>query len=153
MGQGVFLGTYEKQLDGKRRLQIPEEFRTAANGAETGVFCLQSPTDDCLEAGGEALMAEYVARIQALPFGSDERTALEETLYGGQRVLAYDGGGRITLPASLCQDAGLDGEVVIVGMGEKFRIWDRAAWNARRPGSRALAGRVLKSPPPAGGAA
>jgi MraZ protein len=29
----VFLSTYEKQLDGKRRLLIPQEFRTAENGA------------------------------------------------------------------------------------------------------------------------
>lgn len=149
----MFLGTFEKQLDGKRRLQIPEEFRTAANGAEAGIFCLPSPTDDCLEAGGEALMAEYVARIRALPFGSDERTALEEVLYGGQRVLAYDGAGRITLPASLCQDAGLTDDVTIIGMGERFRVWDRATWVARRPGSRALAGRVMKAPPPSGGVA
>ena len=78
MGQGVFLSTFEKQLDGKRRLLIPQEFRTADNGAEHGVFCFFSITADCLEAGGDKLMAEYVARIEALPFGSDKRTALEE---------------------------------------------------------------------------
>ena len=49
----MFLGTYEKQLDGKRRLQIPQEFRTAVSGVELGVFCLLSVTDDCLEAGGD----------------------------------------------------------------------------------------------------
>ena len=62
----MFLGTYEKQLDGKRRLLIPQEYRTADNGAEHGVFCFFSITADCLEAGGDRLMAEYVARIEAL---------------------------------------------------------------------------------------
>ena len=38
----MFLSTYEKQLDGKRRLLIPQEFRTADNGAEHGVFCFFS---------------------------------------------------------------------------------------------------------------
>ena len=104
----MFLSTYEKQLDGKRRLLIPQEFRTADNGAEHGVFCFFALADDCLEAGGDRLMAEYVSRIEALPFGSDKRTALEETFYAGQRPLSYDGGGRITLPESLCAEAGLD---------------------------------------------
>lgn len=143
VGSGVFLGTYEKQLDGKRRLLIPQEFRTAENGAETGVFCFLSITDDCLEAGGAKLMAEYVARIEALPFGSEERTALEESFYAAQRPLAFDGGGRITLPESLCEDAGLGDDVVIAGMGARFRIWDRARWQARRTNSRAAARTVL----------
>lgn len=147
-GTSVFLGTYEKQLDGKRRLLIPQEFRTADNGAEHGVFCFLAIGADCLEAGGDKLMAEYVARIEALPFGSAERDALEESFYAAQRPLAYDGGGRITLPESLCEDAGLGDDVVITGMGARFRIWDRARWNERRAGSRALASRVMNGQVP-----
>ena len=139
----MFLSTFEKQLDGKRRLLIPQEYRTADNGAEHGVFCFFSITADCLEAGGDRLMAEYVNRIEALPFGSDKRTALEETFYAGQRPLAYDGGGRITLPESLCEDAGLSEDVTIIGMGPRFQIWDRAKWEARRPGRRAIARDVM----------
>ena len=144
LGQGVFLSTYEKQLDGKRRLLIPQEFRTAENGAEHGVFCFFSIESDCLEAGGDKLMAEYVAMIEELPFGDDVRTALEETFYAGQRPLSYDGGGRITLPEHLCQDAGLGEDVVIVGLGSRFQIWDRARWNARRDERRALARQAVR---------
>ena len=147
----MFLSTYEKQLDGKRRLLIPQEYRTAQNGAEAGVVCLLSITSDCLEAGGDKLMAEYIARIEALPFGSEARTALEEAFYAGQRQLTYDGGGRITLPESLCEEAGLGEDVIIAGMGSRFQIWDRARWLARKPASRGLARKVMTEPP--GGAA
>ena len=91
----MFLSTYEKQLDGKRRLLIPQEFRTADNGAEHGVFCFFSIESDCLEAGGDRLMAEYVSMIEELPFGDDVRTALEETFYAGQK----DGGVRAHAPS------------------------------------------------------
>jgi len=139
VGAGVFLGTYEKQLDGKRRLQVPQEFRVAGKGVETGVFCLLSLVDDCLEAGGDDLTALYVQRIEALPFGSPARDALEEAFFGGQRHLSYDGGGRITLPESLCQEAGLGEAVVIVGKGSRFQVWDKARWAARKAPVRALA--------------
>ena len=140
----MFLSTFEKQLDGKRRLLIPQEFRTADNGAEHGVFCFFSVTAGCLEAGGDRLMAEYVDLIESLPFGDDWRTALEETVYAGQKPLAYDGGGRITLPEGLCADAGLGEDVVIVGMGTRFQIWDRARWTARKDERRLLARKAMQ---------
>ena len=34
-------------------------------------------------------------------------------------------------------------DVVIAGMGPRFQIWDRKAWNARRAASRALARKVM----------
>lgn len=141
----MFLSTYEKQLDGKRRLLIPQEFRTTDNGAEHGVFCFFSVESDCLEAGGDKLMAEYVDLIEALPFGDEWRTALEETVYAGQKPLAYDSGGRITLPEGLCQDAGLGDDVVIVGLGSRFQIWDRAVWTARKEERRMMARQALRS--------
>ena len=139
----MFLSTYEKQLDGKRRLLIPQEFRTADNGAEHGVFCFFSVESDCLEAGGDLLMAEYVALIDSLPFGDDWRTALEETVYAGQTPLAYDSGGRITLPEGLIADAGLSEDVVIVGMGPRFQIWERARWMDRKEERRLLARKAM----------
>ena len=97
----MFLSTYEKQLDGKRRLLIPNDFRTTENGAAGGVFIFPSIEADCLEAGGDRLFAVYAEMIEALPFGSEERSALEWQVMGEQVRLAYDSGGRITLPLSL----------------------------------------------------
>ena len=63
----MFLSTYEKQLDGKRRLLIPNDFRTTENGAAGGVFIFPSIEADCLEAGGDRLFAVYAEMIEALP--------------------------------------------------------------------------------------
>lgn len=135
----MFLSTYEKQLDGKRRLLIPNDFRTTENGAAGGVFIFPSIEADCLEAGGDRLFAVYAEMIEALPFGSEERSALEWQVMGEQVRLAYDSGGRITLPESLCAEAGLGDTVVIVGLNDRFQIWSREKWAARRAEQRALA--------------
>lgn len=112
-------------------------------GTQTGVFCLLAITQDCLEAGGDDLTALYRQRIEDLPFGSDERDALEENFYGAQWQLTYDVAGRITLPESLCRDTGLSQDVIIVGKGARFQIWDRERWNGRRAASRELARKVM----------
>jgi len=130
MGQGVFLSTYEKQLDGKRRLLIPQEYRTADNGAEHGVFCFPSMEFDCLEAGGEPLFGMYRALIDSLPFGDPYRSALEASFYGAQKPLAFDAGGRITLPDHMCEQNGLSDTVVIFGVGDRFQIWNQDKWRA-----------------------
>ena len=135
----MFLSTFEKQLDAKRRLLIPGDFRTSENGAEHGVFLFPSIEADCLEAGGDHLFAVYNEVIQSLPFGSEERSALEWQVMGEQVRLSFDSGGRITLPDHLCLEAELSDSVVIVGLNDRFQIWAKDKWMVRRAEQRRLA--------------
>ncbi len=57
----VFLSTFEKQLDNKRRIVVPMDFRAAAAGPFGGVFCFPSIEADCIEGGGKPLF-ETVTR-------------------------------------------------------------------------------------------
>jgi MraZ protein len=59
----VFLSTFEKQLDAKRRIVVPQEFRAAAAGPFDGVFCFPSIEADCLDGGGQALFQQYRALV------------------------------------------------------------------------------------------
>ncbi len=126
----MFLSTIEKQLDSKRRIVLPADFRAAASGPFDGVFCFPSIEADCIEAGGQALFEAYAAVIDELSFGDPLRTALETCILGGMVKLAYDTAGRITLPDSLCQMFALTDQVVVVGMGERFQIWAADSYRA-----------------------
>ena len=135
----MFLSTFEKQLDGKRRIVVPQEFRAAAAGPFDGVFCFPSIEADCIEAGGQALFDRYQALIEELPFGDPVRSALETSILGGACRLSFDTAGRITLPDTLCQDFALTDWVVVVGLGDRFQIWDREAFRAHRSTQRLAA--------------
>jgi MraZ protein len=135
----VFLSTFEKQLDAKRRIVVPQEFRGLAAGPFEGVFCFPSIEADCLEGGGQALFQQYKATIEELAFGDPLRSALETAVYGGMNQLAFDSAGRITLPDALCREFGLTDWVVLVGLGDRFQIWSREAFAARRAEQRQLA--------------
>lgn len=135
----MFLSTFEKQLDSKRRIVVPLEYRAAAAGPFDGIFCFPSIEADCIEAGGKALFDRYVALIEELPFGDPLRTALETSILGGARQLSYDTAGRITLPDSLCQQFGLSDWVAVVGLGDRFQIWPLDAFRAHRDSQRAAA--------------
>jgi len=125
----VFLSTFEKQLDAKRRIVAPAEFRAAVAPFD-GVFCFPSIEADCLEGGGRALFDRYAALIDEFPLGDPLRTALETSIMGGMVQLSFDTAGRITLPESLCTLFGLTDWVTVVGLKDRFQIWPRDAFRA-----------------------
>lgn len=135
----MFLSTFEKQLDAKRRIVVPQEFRALAAGPFDGVFCFPSIEADCIEGGGKALFDRYNGVIEELEFGDPLRSALETSVLGGMAKLSFDTAGRITLPESLCDLFGLTDWVAIVGLGDRFQIWEREAFNAHRAAQRELA--------------
>ncbi len=131
----MFLSTFEKQLDAKRRIVVPQEFRAAAGPASAGfdgVFCFPSIEADCLEGGGHALLQRYQGLMDELQFGDPLRSALEFTVLGQMRQLAFDTAGRIVLPEALCEQFGLTDWVAVVGLGDRFQIWSQEAYRAYR---------------------
>jgi MraZ protein len=134
----VFLSTFEKQLDGKRRIVVPQDFRAAA-GPLSGVFCFPSIEADCLEGGGRSLLDRYLGLIDELPFGDPLRLPLETCVLGGMNELSFDSAGRVVLPELLCDQFGLKDWVAVVGLGDRFQIWDRDAFRAHREAQRQVA--------------
>jgi MraZ protein len=135
----LFLSTFEKQLDVKRRIVVPQEFRALVSGPFEGIICLPSIEADCVEAGGKPLFDRYMGVIEELEFGDPLRTALETSVLGGMARLSFDTAGRITLPESLCDMFGLTDWVTVVGLGDRFQIWDREAFQAHRATQREFA--------------
>ncbi len=135
----MFFSTFDKQLDAKRRIVVPQDFRAAAAGPFDGVFCFPSIEADCIEGGGQALFNRYLALIEELQFGDPLRGALETSILGGMTRLAFDTAGRITLPESLCALANIKDWVSVVGMGDRFQIWPRELFTAHRLGQRGAA--------------
>jgi MraZ protein len=135
----VFLSTFEKQLDSKRRIVVPQEFRASVSGPFAGIFCFPAIEADCIEGGGKPLFDRYQALIEELPLGDPLRLPLETVVFGGMNELAFDTAGRITLPEALCDMFGLSDWVAVVGLGDRFQIWERDAFRAHRAAQRQLA--------------
>lgn len=133
----MFLSTFEKQLDAKRRLVVPAELRALAGGE--GVWVFPSIEADCLEGGGQALFDQYRGLIDGLPFGDPVRSALETAVYAGMSRLPFDTAGRIVLPEELCVEFGLADEVVVAGLGDRFQLWSRTAFRDHRAAQRLAA--------------
>jgi MraZ protein len=78
------------------------------------------------------LFNRYETLIEELPFGDPIRSAIEFSVRGGLCRMAFDTAGRITLPEALCEQFGLTDWVVVIGLGERFQIWERESFRAQR---------------------
>ncbi len=117
----VFLSTFENKVDRKGRVSVPAPFR-AALGSSTLVL-YPSPRLACIEGCGEARLERIVESIDALEAWSDEAEALQ-TLLADAHSLVVDRDGRIVLPPSLREYAGIGESAVFVGAGRSFRVWN-----------------------------
>lgn len=145
----MFLSTIEKQLDAKRRIVLPQNFRAAAAGGFDGIYCFPSLAAECVEAGGQAFLDAYNAMIAGYPFGHQTRRAYEHGILADMVQLGFDAAGRITLSDELFSAFAVGDWVSLVGLGDRFEIWPREAYKVHRARQRELAREALFAMPDA----
>jgi len=136
----MFLSTVTNSLDAKGRVSVPADFRSVVTDSEfDGIIVWPSFDGDYLEGGGLALMKDYQRSLETMDYYDEGRIALQRAIFAASRRLAFDGGGRVTLPTDLHEYAGLNGKVTFVGLGRRFEIWSPQAHEARSAEIRQLA--------------
>lgn len=136
----LFLSSYAKKIDKKGRVLVPNAFRAVlAAESSSGVVVYSSFINSCIEACGMARIEALHTRMAALDPFSEEYDAFASTILGGSIELAFDGEGRIMLPEWLLAEAEITGEVVFVGKGATFEIWEPSRHAVHAKKARALA--------------
>jgi len=70
--------------------------------------------------------------VMALPSFNAKHRSLQRRVVGSATAVEMDGSGRVLLPPSLRQVAGLEKRVVMLGMGKRFEIWNENTLNSKR---------------------
>lgn len=154
---GVFLSTFVNKVDKKGRVSVPAPFRSALGELAThGIVALPSSKYPCIDAFSFAKVEEISRSIASLDLYSDDADDLALTMFAEAQQLAFDGEGRVMLPQTLAEHAGIADQAAFVGLGAFFQIWapervrtriDQAHDRRRRLGT------TLKLGPQGGGAA
>ena len=123
----MFLGSHALRLDEKGRMALPVRFRELT---ASGVV-LTKGKERCIYALTHQRVAEIQRqRAAAMPADTIQGRAFSRLGFGSMVELEPDKAGRITLPAGLRAYAGLDRDVVVVGVDTRFEIWDAVTWDA-----------------------
>lgn len=126
----MFEGRFSNTLDDKGRVALPVRYREAlsAAGQDRIVLTLWGISDiNCLEGYDARGWQDLVVKLQSKGGAFAQNRALLESVYIGESQSCQpDKQGRILVPPSLREHAGLADEVVFVGVGVKFQIFSPA---------------------------
>lgn len=125
----MFLGTYEHTIDPKGRLFIPAKLRDGA-GSKSGTFILTKGLELCLYLySAEDFHGAVISKLQSLPVkNQQDGRAFKRMLLAGAQEVDLDDMGRILIPRTLSEFAGLKKEVSILGVGERVELWAAGKW-------------------------
>lgn len=126
----MFIGEYNTSFTQGKRIAIPGKLRKkltgdviiATSGYEKNIVLVTSEHFETLLEG-----------IQDVPFISADKREATRFLLGSAHELTIDSQGRVVLPESLIEHAGITGnDVVFIGLGSWIEVWDEAEWKNYR---------------------
>src|SRR5262245_6641852 len=122
----LLTGTHPRTLDDKKRLALPRRVRDQLDDPET-LFVTPGP-DQCLWLYSQEGLEQLAAKLDQAP-ATDAEARLFRRLYFAQtETVDVDRAGRILISDRLLQFAGLQREVVLIGVRDHLELWDAQRW-------------------------
>ena len=118
----MFMGEYNHSVDAKGRLIVPSKFREQLGNE----FVVTKGLDGCLFVYSQEEWIEESLREK--PLTSKDARKFMRFFFAGAANCEVDKQGRILLPANLREYAGIDKEVVSVGVFSRVEIWSKERW-------------------------
>ena len=121
----MFLGEYATKFSGKGRVILPHKFRQELKSKEV---ILSRGFEKCIW-GFDLKDFEEEARKQLETSATEERARyMRRYLFSGSESVELDAQGRIVIPSALLDFASVSSEVIIIGAGDHFEVWDTKIW-------------------------
>ncbi|HLI76597.1 MAG TPA: division/cell wall cluster transcriptional repressor MraZ [Acidobacteriaceae bacterium] len=120
----VFVGQYRRSIDEKGRIAVPSELRSALGPGAM----LTRGFDGCLCIYPASTWHALAQAVEELPDMRYEARTAARALFSGAVPCAFDRQGRVAIPAFLRDHAALNGDAMIVGVGNRVEIWSRSSW-------------------------
>lgn len=119
-----FLGEYRHVVDEKGRVSVPSKFRPFLGDK----FYLARVFESCLVLFPQEEWLRFKDRVAQINMTSSKLRAFQRKVFSGAVECVLDKAGRFLIPQNLREYAKLDGEVVLIGVGNKMEIWDKKEW-------------------------
>lgn len=121
-------GEYRNTLDEKGRIMFPSKLR---NELSDNVLMVTQGIDGCLWLYTPEEWKNFSEKLMqnASPFSSNSRLVLRHLIAPAQEV-EFDKAGRISIPQSLRDFAGLSRDCVILGINKYIELWDSKKYQA-----------------------
>lgn len=129
----MFWGEHAIAVDDKGRIALPTQYREALKSlCGLQVVVTYNPFDtQCLWLYPKPDWERVAMEVVNWGEGEESERLVRSRFLGGAHTLTLDSAGRITLPPTGRQTAGIDRVAMLLGIGQKFEIWSEDTHRAR----------------------
>jgi len=121
----MFIGEYQHAIDSKNRMIIPTKFRDGLGNE----LIITKGLDGCLYIYTLAEWKIMEEKLKKLPLTSKDARAFVRFFFSGANEITIDKQGRALIPQNLCEYAGLQKEIVSIGVSTRIEIWAKDKWD------------------------
>ena len=127
-------------VDEKRRVQIPAKWLPRKGDLElTLILWPREGVGSCVRVLPPAQMAKLMQSIDEMPNSDPKKVVLKRFIGSGSAQATVDKAGRICLPDEMAREAGLKNEAMLVGLLDRFEIWNPERYEQVQAADAALA--------------
>jgi len=123
----IFQGASALSLDAKGRLAVPARHRDALAALCSGQLTLTKHPEGCLMVFPRPAWETFRDKVAALPMSA---SGWKRIFLGNAMDVEVDGSGRVLVSPELRAAAGLSKDVMLLGMGSHFELWDAERYAA-----------------------
>lgn len=134
----MFLGEATHSLDAKGRLTLPAKYR---DHFKAGLYVVRGE-EHCLQVYPPQAWANKEAEVLAVGTATQAARQYRRFVFSGTEEADLDAAGRVLIKEEHRTWAGLDKDVLVIGVGEFLELWDKDRWEADRPEREEMFGTV-----------
>jgi MraZ protein len=123
----VFQGASALTLDGKGRVTVPARHREVLSAMAGGQLTLTKHIVGCLLVFPRPAWEQFRDKLLGLPMSAD---GARRVFLGNAMDVEIDGASRVLVSPELRAAAGLKRDVMLLGMGSRFELWDAERYAA-----------------------
>ena len=120
----LLIGEYEHSIDTKGRLIMPSKLKEDIGDK----FVVTKGLDGCLFVYSQTEWKTFEDKLRTFPLTNKDARALVRFFLAGAMECEIDKQGRFLIPSNLREFAGLEKEVVVIGVLNKIEIWSKDKW-------------------------
>lgn len=120
----MLIGQYTHELDPKKRLTLPAKWRSSLGKK----VVITNGLDGSLFIFAEKQWTEIAEKLAQNGFGNADSRSFNRVMLAHAFETDIDAQGRILIPDTLKDGAGLTTSVVLAGMYSRIEIWDETKW-------------------------
>jgi MraZ protein len=127
----VFQGANQINLDAKGRMAVPTRIREPLTQGGTVKLVFTAHPDSCLLLYPAPAWEPIRAQVMSFPALDRQASLWKRLLVGFAQEVEPDSAGRLLIPPELRDFAKITRQVMFVGQGSHFEIWDLEMWNTQ----------------------